>query len=188
MLEQATGWFEEKLGGVGGSEARAYLERRGLTPATIDAFRLGFAPNQRGALRKALNARGINDDLLEQAGLIKRPENDGGSPPEEPRDYFFDRVIFPISDRRGRVVAFGGRALGEAKAKYVNSPDGPLFHKGQLLFNLSRAREAARAGSELLVTEGYMDVIALAQAGFAAAVAPLGTAITEQQIAELWRL
>jgi DNA primase len=194
VLEQAAGWFEDKLGGVGGSEARAYLERRGLTTATIAAFRLGYAPNQRGALRRALNAKGINDDLLEQAGLIK-PAGDGGAgaPAGEPRDYFFDRVIFPITDRRGRVVAFGGRALGDSPAKYVNSPDGPLFHKGQLLFNLSRAREALRAtagsgGGELLVAEGYMDVIALAQSGFAAAVAPLGTAITEQQIAALWRL
>ena len=193
VLEAAAGWFEAQLTGGDGAEARAYLERRGLTPATVASFRLGYAPDRRGALRKALNAQGIGDEQLVQAGLLKRPDRDG--PPDGPitegeglRDYFFNRIIFPISDRRGRIIAFGGRTLGDSPAKYLNSPDTPLFHKGRVLYNLSRAREAARSGGELLVTEGYMDVIALSQAGFGAAVAPLGTAITEAQVAELWRL
>jgi DNA primase len=183
VLEQACGWFEAQLQGRAGETARGYLSGRGLRAETVAQFRLGFAPGRRGSLQKALNAKGIGDDLLVEAGLLKRPE-DGGPL----RDYFFDRVVFPIADRRGRVVAFGGRALGEAKAKYLNSPDTPLFHKGRVLYNLARARQAARETGELVVAEGYMDVIALSQAGFPAAVAPLGTAITEQQIVELWRL
>jgi DNA primase len=183
VLEQATQWFEQQLAGAEGSAARAYLEQRGVSPATTAAFRLGFALDRRGALRKAMNAKGIGDSQQVEAGLLKLPE-DGGAP----RDYFFDRVIFPIADRRGRIIAFGGRALGESKAKYLNSPETALFHKGRVLYNLARARQAAHDSGELIVTEGYMDVIALSQAGFPGAVAPLGTALTEAQIAELWRL
>ncbi len=182
-LEAAAAWFEESLQARAGAEARAYLEGRGLTPETVAAFRLGYAPDARGLLRKALNARGIDDERLIEAGLVKRPEGGGGL-----RDYFFDRIVFPITDRRGRVIAFGGRTLGQSKAKYINSPDTPLFHKGRVLYNLARARQAAHDTGELIVAEGYMDVIALAQAGFPGAVAPLGTAITEDQIEELWRL
>ncbi len=184
VVEAACAWFEEQLAeSRSGAEARAYLERRGVNRATREAFRLGYAPDRRGALRQALNARGIGDDQLAAAGLIKQPEDGGAA-----RDYFFDRVIFPITDRRGRVIAFGGRALGDSPAKYLNSPDSELFHKGRVLYNLARARQAARDGGELVVCEGYMDVIALAQAGFPAAVAPLGTAVTPEQIQELWRL
>jgi DNA primase len=183
VVEQACGWFEAQLEGPGGAAALAYLTGRGLRSETIAQFRLGFAPGRRGSLQKALNAKGIRDDLLVEAGLLKRPEGGGAL-----RDYFFDRVVFPIADRRGRVVAFGGRALGEAKAKYLNSPDTPLFHKGRVLYNLARARQAARDTGELIVAEGYMDVIAMSQAGFPGTVAPLGTAVTEQQLVELWRL
>ncbi len=183
-LEEACRWFQEQLETPAGREARDYLAGRGLSPETLRAFRLGFAPDQRGALRKALNARGIDDALLLEAGLLKQPE--GGAPL---RDYFFNRVIFPIPDRRGRVIAFGGRTLSpDAKPKYVNSPDSPLFHKGRVLYNMARARQAAHDGNALIVAEGYMDVIALTQAGFPGAVAPLGTAVTEEQIAELWRM
>jgi DNA primase len=189
VLEAAAAWFEEQLGTEAGKEARDYLGGRGLAPQTIKSFRLGFAPRQRGVLAKALRARGITVDQLLEAGLVKRAEEDGrGGSEENLRDYFFHRVIFPITDRRGRVIAFGGRALGESKAKYLNSPDTPLFHKGRVLYNLARARKAAHDTGELLVTEGYMDVIALAEGGFPAAVAPLGTALTEDQIEELWRL
>jgi len=184
VLEAACAWFEEQLRSEAGKEARDYLERRGLAPQTVKAFRLGFAPRQRGVLAKALRARGITIDQLLEAGLVKRGEEG----PDDLRDYFFHRVIFPITDRRGRVIAFGGRTLGESKAKYLNSPDTPLFHKGRVLYNLARARKAAHDTGELLVTEGYMDVIALAEGGFPAAVAPLGTALTEEQIGELWRL
>ena len=188
VLEAATVWFEEQLASQAGREARDYLERRGLAPQTVAAFRLGFAPRERGALAKALRARGITVDQLLEAGLVKRIEGEAPGGGDQLRDYFFHRVIFPITDRRGRVIAFGGRALGDSKAKYLNSPETALFHKGRELYNLDRARKAAHDSGELLVTEGYMDVIALAEGGFPAAVAPLGTAVTEDQITALWRL
>ncbi len=184
VVEAATVWFEERLAGPEGAHARAYLNGRGLRAETVAAFRLGFAPDKRGVLRAALNARGLNDAQLAEAGLIKL----GDDPNDTPRDYFFNRIVFPIADRRGRVIAFGGRALGESRAKYLNSPETPLFHKGRVLYNLARARQAAHDTGELIVCEGYMDVIALGQAGFPAAVAPLGTAVPEQQIADLGRL
>ena len=190
VLDAATGWFQEQLHTAGGAEARAYLERRGVAPETAAIFRLGFAPDQRGALRKAMNARGYDDDRLVEAGLMKRPdpEEQSGRRSQELRDYFFNRITFPITDRRGRVIAFGGRALGDSKAKYLNSPETGLFHKGRVLYNMARARQAAHDMGEIIVVEGYMDVVALAQAGFPAAVAPLGTAVTEEQIEELWRM
>ncbi len=184
VVEAAAVWFEKRLAGPEGAAARAYLEGRGLRAETIAAFRLGYAPDQRGQLRAALNAGGMDNAQLAEAGLIKLGED----PNHIPRDYFFNRIIFPITDRRGRAIAFGGRALGESRAKYLNSPETPLFHKGRVLYNLARARQAAHDTGELIVCEGYMDVIAIGQAGFPAAVAPLGTAITEEQIAELWRL
>jgi len=183
VVEEACRWYEQQLASKDGQTARDYLAGRGIDRETREAFRLGYAPGGRGALRQAMHARGYKDDQLVAAGLVKQPE-DGGAP----RDYLFDRVIFPITDRRGQVIAFGGRTMGDAKAKYLNSPESELFHKGRVLYNLARARKAARDTGELIVAEGYMDVIALAQAGFPAAVAPLGTAITEEQIAELWRL
>ncbi|MDF2096342.1 DNA primase [Aquibaculum arenosum] len=184
VLEKACLWFEQQLAVSSGSEARRYLEGRGLTPETIGRFRLGYAPGQRGLLRAALKAQGIHDSQLVEAGLLKQPEEGG-----ELRDYFFGRVIFPITDRQGRVIAFGGRALSsDARAKYLNSPDTPLFDKGRVLYNLHHARRAAADGAPLLVVEGYMDVIALAQAGFPGCVAPLGTAVTEDQLQELWRM
>ncbi len=183
VMEQAAAWYEANLAAPGGQEAGAYLRGRGLLPQTTAAFRLGFAPNRRGALRQALNGKGIDDEALIAVGLLKRPE-DGGAL----RDYFFNRITFPIRDRRGRIIGFGGRAMGESKAKYLNSPETLLFHKGRVLFNLDKARKAAHDTGEVVVAEGYMDVIALAQEGFPAAVAPLGTAITEDQISELWRL
>jgi len=188
VVEAAAAWFEERLAGAEGAEAHAYLTGRGLRAETVAAFRLGYAPDRRGMLRKALNARGLGDAQLAEAGLIKLPGAPNEAATEAPRDYFFNRIIFPITDRRGRVIAFGGRALGESRAKYLNSPETPLFHKGRVLYNLARARQAAHDSGELIVCEGYMDVIAIGQAGFPAAVAPLGTAITEEQIAELWRL
>ncbi len=190
VLDAATGWFQEQLHGAEGEEARAYLERRGVSPETTATFRLGLAPDKRGALRKAMNARGFDDDQLVDSGLMKRPDPDEGGVrrSQELRDYFFNRITFPITDRRGRVIAFGGRALGDSKAKYLNSPETSLFHKGRVLYNMARARQAAHDTGEVIVVEGYMDVIALAQAGFPAAVAPLGTAVTEEQVEELWRM
>ncbi len=183
VMEQASAWFENQLAQPGGRQALDYLRSRGFTDDTIGQFRLGYAPDGRGRLGQALEARDITREQLIEAGLVKLP--DGGG---EPRDYFFNRVIFPIADRRGQVIAFGGRILGDGQPKYLNSPETALFHKGRVLYNWARAREAARAAGTVVVVEGYTDVIALAQAGLSNAVAPLGTALTEEQMLALWRM
>ena len=175
-------WFQAQLRGSGGREAASYLERRGVDRATAGAFELGYAPNDGQALRTALRAQGFTDAELIAAGLVKTAEE------REPYAHFRHRLMFPIADERGRLVGFGGRALGEARAKYLNTPETELFHKGELLYNLPRARGPAREHRQLVLAEGYMDVIALAQAGVGHAVAPLGTAVTERQLAILWRL
>ncbi|HEX6959090.1 MAG TPA: DNA primase [Ferrovibrio sp.] len=183
-LEEAAKWFQTQLQANAGVEARAYLQRRGLRQETIERFRLGYAPNSRTALKEAMLARGIPEALLIESGLLIKPEDGGAT-----YDRFRHRVMFPIGDRRGRVIAFGGRALDpDAPAKYLNSPETPLFHKGHNLYNHAIAREAAREAGGVVVVEGYMDVIALAQAGIGHAVAPLGTALTEDQMALLWRM
>lgn len=186
VIEAACRYFESQLRLPAGKEGMAYLRRRGLDDATIAHFRLGWAPaappGQLGPLRAALAREGIDDGQLVEAGLLKR-RDDGTL-----YDYFRERVLFPITDKRGRVIAFGGRILTDAQPKYLNSPDTPLFHKGSVLYGLAQAREAAGRTGEVIVTEGYMDVIALARAGFPQAVAPLGTALTETQIEELWKL
>ena len=181
--EAAFRFFRRRLEGPDGAAALAYLRRRGLKPETMEAFGLGWAPDGRSALKQALTGEGFPEAMLIEAGLLIKPE-DGG----ESYDRFRGRVIFPIADRRGRVIAFGGRALGDIQPKYLNSPETPLFNKGRLLYALDKARQAVRNGADVIVTEGYTDVIALHQAGFAGAVAPLGTALTESQIEELWRL
>ncbi len=183
--EAACAWFEKQLYQADGRAALEYLRGRGLTEETIARFRLGFAPDKRDGLGQALKAAGYEEAMLIEAGLIARPD-DGRAP----YDRFRGRVIFPITDRRGRVIAFGGRIMAdrEGVAKYLNSPETPLFHKGRILYALALAREAAANDAEVIVTEGYMDVIALHQAGFGGAVAPLGTAVTAEHIAALWRL
>ena len=189
VMEAASRYFESRLVSTIGQEGWNYLMRRGLTKETCKKFRLGFASEGRTALKEALLSReGITEDMMVEAGLLIQPEDDGGG--KRPSyDRFRHRVMFPITDRQGRVVAFGGRALSaDAKAKYLNSPETPLFHKGRLLYNLAGARRAAYDKGRVLVAEGYMDVIAMDQAGFTNAVAPLGTAVTEEQIEELWRL
>ncbi len=183
LLEEACLWYQDQLSGAGGRLARDYLRQRGLDQQTIARFRLGYAPDQRGALRRALSGLGATPQQIAELGIVKTGP-DGGNP----RDYFFSRVIFPITDRRDRVIAFGGRTLGDGQPKYLNSPDTPLFHKGKVLYGLAQARESARRAGEVIVTEGYMDVIALARAGFHNAVAPLGTALTADQLQALWRL
>jgi len=183
VLEHACNWFEAKLAGPGGAEALDYLRGRGLSNKTIEHFRLGWAPDSRTAMTQSMKAEGIDEALLVEAGLLRKPEGGGDA-----YDYFRGRVMFPITDRRGRVIAFGGRILGDGQPKYLNSPDTPVFHKGRVLYGLAQAREAARKSEEIIVAEGYMDVIALSQGGFPQAVAPLGTALTEDQIAELWKL
>jgi DNA primase len=181
-METAAAWYEQQLKASSGRQALDYLKQRGLTDATIARFRLGCAPEGRTALRDALAKAGVQLELAVEAGLIGKGE-DGNI-----FDRMRGRVIFPIADRRGRVIAFGGRILGDGQPKYLNSPETPLFHKGRTLYGLGQALRPARDAGEIVVAEGYMDVIALAQAGFAQAVAPLGTALTEEQMGELWRL
>ncbi len=181
-VDAACAFFEQQLHAPEGRAARAYLERRGLDEATIRRFRLGYAPDGRDQLKRAL-APQIPEALLVEAGLLRRPEGGG-----ETYDYFRDRVMFPIGDRRGRTIAFGGRVMGDGQPKYLNSPDTPLFQKGRVLYGWALARAAAAKEPSAIVVEGYMDVIALHRAGFSTAVAPLGTALTEAQIEELWRL
>lgn len=183
VLEQACAWYENQLAQPGGRRALDYLHERGFSDETIRRFRLGYAPDGRGRLGQALEARDITRQQLIEGGLVKQPEGGG-----EPRDYFFNRVMFPITDRRGQVIAFGGRILGEGQPKYLNSPETSLFHKGRVLYNWAQAREDAREAATIIVVEGYTDVIALAQAGLSHAVAPLGTALTEEQMLALWRM
>ena len=177
---EAAAWFTEQLGGIGGAEARAVLERRGIKPQTARDFGLGFAPDSRGKLKTALKDYG--DPLLVEAGLLIQVEG------KEPYDRFRGRLMIPIRDQRGRAVAFGGRIIGDGEPKYLNSPETPLFDKGRTLYNLDKAAPASRKGGRLIVVEGYMDVIALAQAGFGEVVAPNGTAVTEAQLERMWRL
>ena len=184
VMEAATVHFEKCLRMPEGRGAMDYLLGRGLRDETISRFRLGFAPDSRGTIKAALARAGISEDLMVAAGLIIRPEDEARAP----YDRFRKRIMFPITDRRGRMVAFGGRILGDGEPKYLNSPETPLFHKGSMLYGMSQAAAAARKAGSAIVTEGYTDVIALHQAGFDSAVAPLGTALTEDQMGELWRL
>ncbi|MCA3359112.1 MAG: DNA primase [Roseomonas sp.] len=183
VMEAASAAFQRRLRLPEGRPALEYLRRRGLTEETIQGFGLGWAGAGRGALQADLKQDAFETGQLIEAGLLKPPEGD-----EAPRDFFFNRVMFPIRDRRGRVIAFGGRILGDGQPKYINSPETPLFRKRYALYGLDRAREGVFRGAALVAVEGYMDVIALHQAGFTGAVAPLGTALTEDQLQELWRL
>lgn len=186
ILERAAKYFEQMLAAREGTEARAYVERRGLTREIVQRFRLGYAPGSGRSLMEVLKAGGISIEDLRRAGLL--------SSREEPADLFRNRLMFPITDGRGRVIAFGGRALeADAQIKYLNSPETELFHKGRTLYNFAAARRrpAAKAGAaaaldHLVIAEGYMDVIALTRAGFDRAVAPLGTALTAEQLELVW--
>ncbi len=185
-LAMAATWFEGELRRPGGQAARAYLERRGLKEEDWRRFGLGYAPADRTRLKDYLIAKGARPAELVEAGLLIAPE-DGGAP----YDRFRERIIFPIADGRGRVVSFGGRALDpNARAKYLNGPETPLFHKGRVLYGMASARKLlheAGEGAPLVVVEGYMDSIACQRAGIAG-VAPLGTALTEEQMDALWRM
>jgi DNA primase len=183
VMEQAVQFYRLQLRTGAAAEARAYLARRGLSEAAQARWEIGFAPDARGALTQALTAKGIAPDLVEAAGLTMR--SDGGGAPYE---RFRGRIIFPIRDARGRAVSLGGRAMrADVPSKYINGPETALFDKGRSLYNHGSARELAGKGQPLIVAEGYMDVIALGEAGFAA-VAPLGTAVTEHQLAMMWRI
>ena len=184
VMEQAVQHFRLQLRTGAAAQARSYLDRRGLSAAALDRWQIGFAPDTWQGLWDTLKAKGVEDDLILDAGLAK-PSQKGG----KPYDTFRGRIMFPIHDSRGRCIAFGGRAMDpNDNAKYLNSPETELFDKGRNLYNHGPARTAAGKGQPLIVSEGYMDVIALAEHGFGAAVAPLGTAITEHQLALLWRV
>ena len=182
ILEHAQSSFVRRLHAPEGAPALAYLRGRSLSDATIAQFGLGWSGDGRGGLSAELRALGVEPDRILEAGLLR--ETEGG----ERRELYYNRVIFPIRDRRGRLISFGGRALGDAKPKYINGPDSPVFPKRRTLYAADRARDALRANKRLVVVEGYMDVIALHQAGHTGAVAPLGTALTDDHLSELWRL
>jgi len=184
IIELACVFFEGQLQARAGDSARRYLQSRGLEPNAWARFRLGYAPDSNSPLKEHLRAKGIEISDMVEAGVVRPGEDD-----KPARDFFYDRVMFPIADPRGRIVAFGGRGLTpDAKPKYINTGETQLFAKGRLLYRFGPAREAALKGAPLIVAEGYMDVIALAEAGFMGAVAPLGTALTEDQLALLWRV
>ena len=184
LLEASSKFFEASLAGAVGGEARRYIEKRGLKRETVHEFRIGYAPNSRTALKEHLTKAGFTSDEMATSGMLIH-----GDDIAVPYDRFRNRVMFPIQDPKGRVIAFGGRALDpDQPAKYLNSPETPLFHKGHVLFNAHRARSAAHDKERIIVVEGYMDVVTLAEAGFTEAVAPLGTALTEDQLGLLWRI
>ncbi|RJL07680.1 DNA primase, partial [Paracoccus siganidrum] len=184
VTEAALRWFRLQLQTAAAAEARDYLARRGLDRAAEDRFEIGFAPDSRHGLIRALREKGLDEERIVEAGMAIRPDDGGAA-----YDRFRGRIIFPIRDGRDRVIGFGGRAMDpNARAKYLNSPETPLFDKGRNLYHLGPARAAVAKGQPLVVAEGYMDVIALARAGFEGAVAPLGTAITEDQLRLMWRI
>ncbi|KGE01029.1 DNA primase [Rhizobium sp. YS-1r] len=190
VMEMAARFFQDQLQSAGGAKARAYLRDRGLTGRTIETFRLGYASESRNALKEFLAGKGVPKEQIEACGLVRHGDDIPVS-----YDYFRDRIMFPILSSREKVIAFGGRAMSpDAPAKYMNSPETELFHKGQVLYNFARARRAAQAGAgkseagTIIAVEGYMDVIALSQAGIDNAVAPLGTALTENQLDLLWKM
>jgi DNA primase len=182
IAEAAASAFVRRLHLPEGRPALDYLRKRGLTDETIRLFGLGWSGEGRGAIAADLRGQGVTVEQLIAVGLMKQEDD------RPPVDLFFNRVMFPIRDRRGRVIGFGGRTLGDGQPKYLNGPETALFSKRRTLYGLDLARANARAGAELVVVEGYMDVIALHQAGFGAAVAPLGTALTTDHLAELWRI
>lgn len=184
VMELAAKFFEESLQARTGAKARGYLNDRGLTPEIQARFRMGYAPAERFALKEYLGAKGVPVENMIETGLLIH-----GDDIPVPYDRFRERVMFPIADFRNRIVGFGGRALSpDAPAKYLNSPETTLFHKGSLLYNGANARAATQKGQPLIVVEGYVDAIAMAVAGFEGAVAPLGTALTEDQLALCWRM
>ncbi|WP_026380037.1 DNA primase [Afifella pfennigii] len=184
VMEKAAAFFQAELARPQGARARAYLRERGLSPQTVTRFGLGYAPASRNALKNHLAEAGIGPQEMAETGLLVAGEDVPVS-----YDRFRDRLIFPILDFRGKVIAFGGRALApDAQPKYLNSPETPLFSKSRVLFNGQVARAAAAKGGRLLVVEGYMDAIACVAAGFEATLAPLGTALTEEQLHLLWQM
>ncbi len=183
-LDMAAEFFSATLNGPSGRPAREYLAERAIAPDAQKQFRLGYAPAEKYALRDHLATKGVAKETMIEAGLLIHGEDIA-----VPYDRFRDRIMFPIADRSGRPIAFGGRALAkDAAAKYLNSPETPLFHKGAVLYNHHLARKAAHTSGRVIVVEGYIDVITMATAGFAETVAPLGTALTPDHAALLWKM
>lgn len=181
ILEITAGFFQAALDREDGTDAARYLRNRNLDKSILQTYRLGYAP--RGGLRAALSAKGFSDADMLAAGVLRKSDRDGSL-----YDYFRDRVMFPIENRQGKVIAFGARALGDAQPKYLNSGEGPTFSKKAVLYGWVQAREGLRRQLPLVIAEGYMDVIAIHKSGVAAAVAPLGTALTPEQIVLVWKL
>ena len=181
ILEITAGFFQAALDREDGTDAARYLRNRNLDKNILQTYRLGYAP--RGGLRAALSAKGFSDADMLAAGVLRKSDRDGSL-----YDYFRDRVMFPIENRQGKVIAFGARALGDAQPKYLNSGEGPTFSKKAVLYGWVQAREGLRRQLPLVIAEGYMDVIAIHKSGVAAAVAPLGTALTPEQIVLVWKL
>ena len=187
VMASVAAWYTEQLNGLAGAEAREYLKRRGIDAATAERFGLGLAPDNRTALKRALEKLG--EDKLVETGMLIQPDTSTSSGQvSETYDRFRGRLMIPIRDPRGRVIGFGGRIMGQGEPKYLNSPQTVLFDKGRTLYNLDRAGPASRTAKRLIVVEGYMDVIALDRAGISEVVAPNGTALTEGQLERLWRL
>jgi DNA primase len=190
LVEDAAKFFEAEL--HKSKDAAGYLRERGVSPELAAAFRLGFAPLDDQLLRKHLQAKGYTDAQMIEAGLIKAREG------RQPGSFFRERIMFPVADGRGRVVAFGGRIMPEAlrapsrsdrkPPKYINTAETPIFHKGRMLYSEQHARMAATQDQKIIVVEGYLDVMACFDAGYKGAVAPLGTALTPEQIMLLWKI
>jgi len=183
LLELAAGFFRERLRMAEGSAARNYLQQRGLAEEIQRDFGIGYAPDAWEALKRHLDSQGVSEAVQIEYGLLVQREESGRT-----YDRFRDRIMFPIRDVRGRTIAFGGRVLGDAKPKYLNSPESPVFHKGRELYGLYEARQASPRLERLLIVEGYMDVVALAQFGIRNAVATLGTSTSEEHLARLFRM
>jgi len=193
LMEEATRWMEAQLRDPANAEAYRYITERGVSEEQLSAYRIGYAPADRQALRQHLKSLDFTDQQMIEAGVLRPPGKSG-----EPYAFFRERIMFPVPDRRGRIVAYGGRILpdhlrppdqGDYKpAKYMNSSDTPLFHKGKMLYGEPHARQAAASDEPIIVVEGYLDVMACAKAGYRGAVAPLGTALTEDQLLVLWKM
>lgn len=184
IMEQACVFFEKQLKMPDGAEGLKYfMEKRGFSKETIEKFRLGFAPNN-NALMAHLKAMGVSETDLKDLGLIAIPEDTS----RRPHDFFRNRIMIPITNKQGKIIAFGGRVMEKIEPKYLNSPETPIFNKRRNLYNLDKARESGYKEKKLIICEGYMDVIALDSYGFSYAVAPLGTALTEEQIMEAWKV
>ncbi len=184
VCEEACQWFYTQLHSDSGRAAKNYLTKRGISQGAIDVFRLGFAPEDRQSLQKALLEKGFSQQQLLDTGLIIQPEDRN----KKSYDRFHNRIIYPIMDYRGKVIAFGGRILGEGQPKYLNSPETDLFHKSNVLYGFDLARQAAYDAQNIIAVEGYMDVIAMYEAGIKNVVAPLGTALTQEHIQLMWKV